>query len=81
VDEQRFVSWLQSDLHLTEKSARDVLSRLRRACQYDVDLSSPITDDELVFWMGQHPDFQQLSFSVRSQIRRAVRLARAFERE
>jgi hypothetical protein len=74
----KFEAWLKRSAGLTEKSASDVLSRLRRASQFvNVNSKQPIED--LIHKLGKEPKFTQLTDTVRSQLRRAVKLYREFE--
>jgi len=78
MDGNDFFDWLQKKHRLTPKSARDVVSRVRRAKQY-VDLTMDIGDEELVFKLSQNTNFQDLTLTVKSQLRRAVRLLKEFQ--
>lgn len=72
-----FVCWLRENEGLKEKSARDVLSRLKRASKI-VDLSQRIPDEDLLFEISKTPEFKKMSMSVRSQIKRAIKLYRKY---
>ena len=78
--DEAFYDWLQKEKHLSQKSARDVLSRLKRVKNY-VDFSGKGSDEELLFKMSQNSDFQKLTMSVKSQLRRAIHLAKKYEAE
>lgn len=73
MEEARFLSWLENEIGLTNKSARDVVSRLKRANTL-VDVSYYPTPDHAIFELSQHPEFQKISASVKSQMRRSIRL-------
>lgn len=77
MDSQRFYKWLCSEIGLSPKSARDVVSRVRRASRF-IDLSLPVSDSELLFKMSESDEFKNLTMWVRSQLRRAVSLYRQF---
>ncbi len=66
-----FVEWLESNKSFTPKSAHDALSRIKRV----VELSG--TEDistDLLPALEVNPDFKCLSVSVKSQLRRSIRL-------
>lgn len=73
---EEFINWLLNN-NLALNSARDVMSRARRASRY-IDLSASCSDEELIFRLTQVPEFQSMSPSVKSQIKRAVFLYRQF---
>ncbi|WP_027086836.1 hypothetical protein [Cohnella panacarvi] len=77
MDEQQFDRWLKERLGFTDKSARDVRSRIKRASNY-IDLNKKVTDAELLFSLTQHPEFGNLSVTVKSQLKRSVKLFREF---
>lgn len=80
MDEQAFSQWLKDNLSYIDKSARDVRSRVKRASKF-IDLTKNVTDDELVFSLSQHPEFKSMSMTVKSQIKRGVKLYRQFLQE
>src|SRR5690606_14440361 len=57
MDSQRFYKWLCSEIGLSPKSARDVVSRVRRASRF-IDLSLPVSDSELLFKMSESDEFK-----------------------
>lgn len=70
---RQFSSWLKSSKGFSEAAAKDVKSRLKRVqsiCTVEDggDLSTTL------FILGQQERFKTLSVSVRSQLRRAVKL-------
>lgn len=74
-----FKKWLREKQGLSEKSAKDVLSRLNRVKKY-IKLAKQLPSEEIIFKMGQNQEFKRLSMTVRSQLRRAIRLAKKFEK-
>jgi DNA (cytosine-5)-methyltransferase 1 len=80
MDEQKFDEWLKGKFGYIEKSARDVRSRVKRASQF-VDIFANIPDEEVIFKLSQNPDFKGLSMSVKSQLKRGVKLYREYVRE
>jgi DNA (cytosine-5)-methyltransferase 1 len=75
---EEFKTWLKRSAGLGERSARDVVSRLRRASEF-VKLEAKMDTADLLHRMSKDPEFQGLTISVRSQLRRAVRLYRNYE--
>lgn len=68
-----FSNWLKSSKSFTDRSARNVVSRLKRAsslCKFDWDADVARN----LFHLEQVPAFQKLTVSVKSQLRRAVKL-------
>lgn len=73
-----FVDWLTKELKYTPKAARDVVSRCKRA--ESILSANDFTDTDLyLFKLNQENAFKVLSVSVRSQIRRAIRLHTAYK--
>lgn len=71
-----FVDWLKVSYNYSERSAKDTLSRVRRAskiCDFD-----SIPDDSYLFYLQQEEKYNSLSISVRSQIKRALLLYKEF---
>lgn len=67
-----FYQWLSASGRYAERSAKDIVSRLKRADSF-VKLTG-IPDPYYIFQMEQKPDFQALSGTVKSQVKRAVLL-------
>lgn len=74
-----FRTWLLLNTKLNKKSMSDVISRLRRASQF-IDVFKQKDGDELLFKLGRKPKFKELEVSVKSQLRRAVRLYKQYEK-
>ncbi len=66
-----FVEWLQKEKNYKEKTSHDVVSRLKR-----VKLLLGAVDEPLVALnkIENNKDFKCLTHSVRSQLRKALRL-------
>ena len=73
-----FKEWLCTTKNLTANSAKDVVSRVKRSNIY-VDLAQGLTVEELIFRMSQNAEFKTLSISVKSQLKRAVKLFKEYE--
>jgi len=66
-----FFDWLKSTKKLTQQSAYDVVSRLRRVEGF----CSPYSELNItLFRLNKSKNFAKLTVSVRSQLRRAVKL-------
>lgn len=78
-DKERFKNWLISNKDYSTKSAGDVISRLNRI---DMLIKLDLNDNEikLVYLLDSNAQFLQLSNTVRSQLRRAIRLYKDFIR-
>ena len=71
-----FVDWLVHSQHYSQRSASDTLSRVRRAdkiCRLD---GAP--NDFYFYTLQQTKEYNELSVSVRSQIKRALSLYNSF---
>ena len=66
-----FTDWLMKEKGYTSKSARDVLSRLKRVQKL---LNTENLPENCVDKLNMISEFSQLSFSVKSQLRRSVQL-------
>lgn len=66
-----FVIWLEEEKKLSKKSAHDVQSRLGRALNIAKDKEAT---DQTLSVLENNVEFKGLSMSVKSQLRRAVRL-------
>lgn len=71
-DKIEFESWLVEERHYSSRSAKDVVSRCKRAEKIVSAVGIP--DAFYIFTLEQQPDFQSLSIDVKSQIKRAVKL-------
>ncbi|OBY78612.1 hypothetical protein BBG47_15875 [Paenibacillus sp. KS1] len=77
MDELSFEDWLMHNTSYSTKVARDVRCRAKRASKY-INLSKNTSDDELIFTLTQHPEFLDLSPTVKSQLKKSVKLYREF---
>jgi DNA (cytosine-5)-methyltransferase 1 len=73
-----FWEWLQSTKSLTKDSAGDVVSRVRRAKNI-MEIEQPVDIDTLLFHFMGKPAFKALTATVRSQIKRAIKLYKEFK--
>lgn len=70
IDSSSFHEWLENNTSYSSAVISDTISRLKRA-----DNILPYTGNETyLFYLEQQTGFKELSVSVRSQIRKAVRL-------
>lgn len=72
---EKFLTWLKSEKGLGERSARDVVSRLKRAMA--IIGGDAITDESLQV-LNSDSSFANLTMSVKSQLRRSVSLYSEF---
>lgn len=71
-----FLRWLMNSQNFSQRSAKDTLSRIRRADKiYHLD-GAP--DDSYCYALQQSKEYNELSTSVRSQIKRALTLYNNF---
>jgi len=69
-----FKNWLLTNKKISTKSAADVLSRLSRAkAIVGVEIDN-IPIDEILMYLARQSEFGTLSVSVKSQLRRALKL-------
>lgn len=73
-----FITWLESEKGLKERSARDVVSRLQRAHKM-LARSSGETCAIYLAKLGELASFESQSSGIKSQMRRAVKLHAEFE--
>lgn len=67
---EEFKKWLDLSTAFSDRTKSNVVSRLKRA-----NGILPLENDPMyIFKLSMSPRFQQLTISVRSQIKRAVRL-------
>ena len=71
IEREDFIGWLQKERGLSIRSSRDVLSRLKRVDSI-IDLSKESSADQLIKKISSNPDFNKLSISVKSQLKRAI---------
>ena len=67
-----FYNWLIEEKAYSERVAKDVVSRYKRAEKLIPSLDGP--DDYYIFTLEQKPEFKSLSINVRSQIKKAIQL-------
>ena len=72
-----FRRWLQETHNMGEASARDVVSRTRRAAGF-VNLVPKDKDTVVLGKLSENQEFMQLSTFVQCQLKRAVTLYRQF---
>lgn len=72
----KFEEWLEQDKQFTHKVSHDIVSRLNRVYQL---LSISQIDDQTLSALENCESFKILSVSVKSQLRRCVRLNLEFQ--
>jgi DNA (cytosine-5)-methyltransferase 1 len=71
MDYSVFCQWLKSDKKMTERSARDVVSRCKRIQKItEVDTLDECTETTLI----ECEDFDKCSMFIKSQLKRALSL-------
>lgn len=76
-----FLKWLIKSRNLKRRSAKDVVSHLRRAGILININNLDLEVDDMVFLMSKSPVFKSLGANSKSHLRRAVRLYREFINE
>ncbi len=69
-DRERFAAWLELSIPMSERSRRDVCSRLSRLAAM-VDITGIRSGDDLRVALIRSSAFSDLGTSVRSQLKRA----------
>lgn len=70
IDTVHFKTWLKENTSYSDAVISDTISRLKRA-----DAILEITEEEVyIFYLERMPEFKKISTSVRSQIKKSVRL-------
>lgn len=75
--EEKRAEWLVSKKALTKNSADDVVSRIKRAKSI-MEIDVPLDIDTLLFHFIGKPAFKALTRTVRSQLKRAIKLYKEF---
>jgi len=73
-----FREWLQNIKLLTKNSAEDVVSRIKRAKNI-MEVDVPIDIETLLFLFMGKPAFKALTATVKSQLKRAIKLYKEFK--
>lgn len=72
VNTELFREWLETNTNYSAPVIRDILSRIKRA-----DAILTWQDDEVyIFYLERHSKFKELSPTVRSQLKKSVKLYR-----
>jgi DNA (cytosine-5)-methyltransferase 1 len=72
-----FREWLKTTKSLSKDSADDVVSRIKRAKSI-MEIDLPIDIDTLLFHFIGEPAFKTLTTTVKSQLKRAIKLYKEF---
>lgn len=79
--DSEFIDWLQIKKHLKERSAKDVKSHLLRADKFiNVD-DNALKEPEITYTLAKSNEYQDLSSSTKSHLKRAVRLYQEYLKE
>lgn len=71
MDYQEFLAWLEGEKKMGTRSARDVVSRLKRVVGM---LGTDVLDDASVLKLNEVDAFDECSMYIKSQLRRSVNL-------
>jgi DNA (cytosine-5)-methyltransferase 1 len=72
-----FREWLKNTKSLSKDSADDVVSRIKRAKSI-MEIDLPVDIDTLLFYFIGKPAFKTLTTTVKSQLKRAIKLYKEF---
>jgi DNA (cytosine-5)-methyltransferase 1 len=72
-----FREWLQNTKSFAKASADDVVSRIKRA-KTIMEIDVPLDIETLLFHFMGKPAFKNLTTTVKSQLKRAIKLHREF---
>lgn len=72
IDREHFIGWLINTRHFSKRAASDTVSRINRADK--IHAMSAVPDSLYLYELQQSDEFNELSVSVRSQIKRAANL-------
>jgi hypothetical protein len=68
---QEFLTWLENERAMSNRSERDVVSRLRRVVNL---LGEEVIDEASVEKLNENSTFDDFSMYIKSQLRRSVKL-------
>lgn len=74
IPDENFARWLHNEKKFSHFVAKDVISRLKRASR----MHEFENNDLYLFYLTQTDEFQKCTTSVRSQLKRAVKLYQEF---
>lgn len=75
MDYESFLAWLEEERKMSVRSARDVVSRLKRAI---ILLETGEINEESVDRLDSTPAFTKCTMFIKSQLRRSVKLYQEF---
>lgn len=75
---QEFLTWLETERNMSTRSARDVVSRLKRVVGM---LGTDALDSTSVMRLSENTAFDECSMFVKSQLRRSINLYIEFSGE
>jgi len=73
----KFLDWLQQEKSMNIRSAKDVVSRLKRAM---IIINNTEVTNESLQLLNSKSEFLSLSMSVKSQLRRSITLYSEFSK-
>ena len=75
MDYDKFYKWLVSNKQMSNRSAKDVLSRCKRVCRITGSSQIDSNTDSII---EKNPEFNNCSIFIKSQLKRAVALHNEF---
>lgn len=66
-----FLNWLLTEKKMSQRAAKDVVSRCKRICKI---LNNEIIDESTIATLNINTEFEEKSMFIKSQLRRAVSL-------
>lgn len=70
-----FLEWLKTEKNMSDRSAKDTVSRVKRALRI---ASKDSVDTSTIDKLNAAPEFLKLSMFIKSQLRRAITLYQEF---
>ena len=78
MDNRDFKVWLAQRKKLSERTVNDIISRLNRGAAIVPGFEKKRAD-EIIMLLNREEEFQKISSTVKSQIRRAFRLREEYQ--
>lgn len=78
IDYEQFNEWLIANTNLSDKSVRDVISRLKRVSTF-INLNVTSSKDEIIYKLSQNSNFKSLNMDIRSQLKKAIKLYKEYQ--
>jgi hypothetical protein len=79
MDEKKFREWLIEKKHFGVKSTNDIISRIKRAGKL-IKVTDDVDSEKIINKLENIKEFQHMSLSVKSQLKRAIRLKTDYQK-